>query len=312
MKSGSVVVIGSLNIDLVAHAERIPAAGETVRGTGFATYAGGKGANQAVAAARLGVSVRMIGRLGEDDFGSRLYEQLGVDRIDTSGVLRVAGPTGTAVITVSAQGENTIVVIPGANGTLTPEALEAHRDVIAAAEVVLAQLEIPLETVACLAEMCAEMGVPLVLDPAPAQALPEALLRRVAWFTPNETEAAFYLSGSGAIAGGNSITDPAQAVRRLLALGPQGVVLKLGERGAWLARQGEEPREVEAFSVKAVDTTAAGDAFNGAFAAGLVQGMPPVEAARFAGAAAAISVTRVGAQPSLALRDEVERFLLKS
>ena len=299
-----IVVVGSINIDLVAAAERIPIAGETVLGTDFHINPGGKGANQAVAIARLGYPVRMIGRLGDDVFGAQLRTHLVNEGVDLTGVSAAQASSGVAAIAVSASGENSIVVIQGANALLTPEYLEANARIVRSAGLVLTQLEIPQETVNYLAEICSREKIPLILDPAPARELPPSLLERIQWFTPNEVEAEFFIGkGDGAAA------DPARAAGRVLRQGVRGVVLKLGARGAYLASATGLNQAISPFSVAATDTTAAGDAFNGAFAAGLMLGKGPLESARFAAAAAAISVTRPGAQPSMPAMEEVERMV---
>ncbi|HZD78134.1 MAG TPA: PfkB family carbohydrate kinase, partial [Acidobacteriaceae bacterium] len=208
-------------------------------------------------------------------------------------------------IVVSAEGENCIVVTPGANAEVTPEYVDSHRDLIRRAGLVLTQLEIPLDTVERVSDLCFQYQVPLVLDPAPAQALPPGLLKRVRWFTPNETEAEFYAPNRSAIH-----EDVASRARRLLTQGPEGILLKMGARGAYLATDAIE-EQLDAIAVKVVDTTAAGDAFNGAFAVGLLLGRNPKESARFAAAAAALSVTRAGAQPAMPLLREVEEMLDK-
>ena len=297
----SIVVVGSINMDLVATAARIPLAGETISGDGFATHPGGKGANQAVAIARLGYPVKMIGRVGEDAFGAELRASLEGAGVDASGVKRVAGSSGVAAIVVAASGENCIVVVPGANGTLRPEDLDEHVVPIRSAGAVLAQLEIPLETVERLGEMCRDAGVPFVLDPAPARELPGSLLKLVTWFTPNESEANFFA--------GARVEDAEAVAERLLQIGVKNVLLKRGADGFALMGADGVFEVYPAYEVTAVDTTAAGDAFNGAFAMALVSGKTPVESGRFATAAAAISVTRRGAQPSMATLDEVQRFL---
>ncbi|MDE3105389.1 MAG: ribokinase [Acidobacteriota bacterium] len=294
-----VLVVGSVNMDLVTRAAHIPAAGETIAGTDFATFAGGKGANQAVAVGRLGYPVQMVGRVGEDAFGLALREGLREMGVNAAAVRVTPGPSGVASIVVAENGENCIVIVAGANGQLSPEDMDAEAERIAGAGMVLAQLEVPLPTVERLAVLCERSGVPLVLDPAPVCALPESLLRRVTWLTPNETEAAG-LVGHG---------EPEQVAERLLALGPQGVVLKLGARGAYLRTQAGYALRVPAFAATPLDTTAAGDAFNGAFATALLLGRELGAAARFAAAAAAISVTRAGAQSSMASMAEVESML---
>jgi ribokinase len=295
-----VVVVGSINMDLVARVERIPRPGETLTGTDFRTTPGGKGANQAVAAARLGWPTAMLGAVGRDVFGAALKANLEAAGVDAAAVSAVEGPSGVAPIWVADDGQNAIVVVPGANGHVTADAVEAERALLAAAGMVLLQLELPLGTVERTLALCAELGVPVMLDPAPAAALPESVWPRVAWLTPNETEAAFYLGGALAAE---------EAARRFHARGVRGVVLKRGAEGAYLSVAGGAAGWVQAFRVKAVDTVAAGDCFNGAFAVGLLEGREPLEAARFAAAAAAISVTRAGAQEAMPNRGEVERFL---
>ena len=294
-----IVVVGSINVDMVAGTARIPLAGETVTGSDFEIIPGGKGANQAVAVARLGYPVQMVGKVGSDIFGAQMLEKLAGVGVETAAVGKAPGSTGVALIAVAADGENSIIVVPGANALVSPEYLEEHAELIRGAGVVLAQLEIPLETVVRLAEMCRESKVPLMLDPAPARTLPAELFRELAWFTPNETEAAFFTETTG---GAETIA------RSLLETGLAGVILKMGAKGSYVAtRDGEAA--VEAFAVKAVDTTAAGDAFNGAFAMALMLGKSAAESGRFASAAAAISVTRKGAQPSMPTRPEVEALL---
>ena len=301
-----IVVVGSINIDLVASAEHIPSVGETIQGTGFQFQPGGKGANQAVAVAKLGYPVRMIGKVGDDSFGAQLRSQLEGSGVDTEGVGVSSGSSGIALIVVSHSGENSIVVISGANAAVTPEFLEQKRDIICSAGLVLTQLEIPLETVEYLASMCEHEGIPLILDPAPARALSRSLLESIAWFTPNETEAAFYAGDSN---GAVNSTSPECVAKRLFEKGVRSMVLKLGDRGALLARDANHLRMLKPEPVRAIDTTAAGDAFNGAFATGLLLGKDPFESARFASASAAVSVTRFGAQASMASMEEVQRLL---
>jgi len=277
-----------------------------VLGTGFQIHPGGKGANQAVAVARLGYPVWMLGRLGNDSFGAQLRTQMQAAGVDCSGVATSEGSSGVAVILVSSRGENCIVVAPGANAKFTPRDVEASLPIIRRAGMVLVQLEIPIEVVECLATLCQREGVPLMLDPAPAQKLPAEVLRKVTWFTPNESEAAFYV---GEAAGPESTISPEETARSMLAKGCLSVLLKLGRRGAYLATSEKPGQLIPAFAVTAVDSTAAGDAFNGSFAAGLMLGRSPLDSAIFAAAAAAISVTRVGAQPSMPSMPEVETFL---
>lgn len=300
-----IVVVGSVNIDLVAFTQKIPSPGETLIGTGFQIHPGGKGANQAVAVARLGYPVQMIGRLGNDHFGTQLRTHMQSLGIDCTAVSNCDEPSGVATILVSSSGENCIVVIPGANAKLSPADLEANLTGIRNAGVVLTQLEIPLETVECLATLCKRESIPLILDPAPARDLPHEIFGKVTWFTPNESEARFYADSTGS---GPGEEPPEQIASRVLAQGCRAVLLKLGSRGALLAT--DQAREmVPAFPVTPVDSTAAGDAFNGAFATALMLGKSPFESATFAAAVAAISVTRHGAQPSMPTMDEVDRFM---
>jgi ribokinase len=302
-----IVVVGSINTDLVSLTERIPLVGETVLGSDFKIYPGGKGANQAVAIARLGYPVRMIGRVGTDSFGREALQHLksagvGVELVETRD-----GSSGIAVICVSAKGENSIVVTPGANATLTPSDVDKHIPVIRGASAVLAQLEIPIETVERLGELCAQEGVPFLLDPAPAAVLPDSLFSRITWFTPNQSEAAFYANGHavGTQFKSSSVAD------ELFRKGIRGIVLKMGSNGVSLSSHEGALQSIPAYAVEAVDTTAAGDAFNGGFAVGLAKGMSSIESARFASAVAGISVTRRGAQSSMPTIQEVKQFLLQ-
>jgi ribokinase len=291
---------------LVALADRLPAAGETVLGNSFQIHPGGKGANQAVAVSRLGYPVQLIGKVGTDPFGDSVKKYLQSAGVDVGAVEVDQGTTGVALITVSAQGENCILVIPGANTNVSPEFVDTHMNRIRGAGMVLAQLEIPLETVQRLADVCWREGIPLMLDPAPAQALPPGLLRRLQWFTPNETEAEFFANHSTH----DGLSQAPEAVAQaLLAAGMHGVVLKMGARGSYVACANGLRQRIVPWPVTAVDTTAAGDAYNGAFATALMLDMDPLAAAQFASAAAAISVTRHGAQPSMPAREEVMRLL---
>ncbi len=301
-----IVVVGSANLDLVAVAERIPSIGETVIGTDFQTHPGGKGANQAVAIARLGYPVRIVGRLGSDSFGDQLRTHLNDSGVDTAGLAQSDGASGVALIVVSSRGENSIVVAPGANARVTPEDIADNLPILRNAGMVLAQLEIPLDTVEYLASVCTRESLPLILDPAPAAQLPQSIFQHIAWLTPNESEAAFYSTGKN---GQSGSLPPAEIAEVLLAKGCRGVVLKLGARGAYLVSSSVSGTYIPAFPVRAIDTTAAGDAFNGAFAVGLMLGKSPQASASFAAAVAAISVTRIGAQPSMPTSAEVDSFM---
>jgi ribokinase len=305
--SKSIVVVGSLNIDLVARVDRIPVPGETIIGLDFEVFSGGKGANQATAAGRLGAPVKMIGKLGRDGFAAQLRDGLEKSGVDTSYIENVAGPSGTALIESAADGENSIVVVPGANGQLLPGDIDQYRHEIEQAAIILAQLEIPHETTERLADVAQSAGVPLLLDPAPAYLLSREVLSCVTWLTPNETETRLLLGLNPNDA--SSLPAP-EAAGRLLDMGVRNVILKLGARGVYLAGQDVEAAVIESYEVKVVDTTGAGDEFNGAFAFALVhRGMEIHDAAKFACGAAALSVTRAGAQASMPTLEECELFL---
>jgi ribokinase len=296
-----VVVVGSINTDLVVTANQLPQHGETVPATSFATYQGGKGANQAVAAALLGATVVMVGKVGSDAYGARSIRELEDRGVDCTHVAIETGDSGLAVITVGADGENTILVLPGANAAMTADFVDSKRDLIRNAGMVLSQLEIPIESVLRLAQICAEEGVPLVLDPAPARELPAELFKLCRWITPNETEANFYTTASG--------SDSTTVAEVLLQSGVQGVILKCGERGAAIYQGYSEVILIAPFPVKAVDTTAAGDTFNGAFAAAFTAGNDLAASGRIASAASALSVMRRGAQASMPNAEELAQFL---
>lgn len=296
-----IVVIGSINMDLVCQTAHIPVPGETVLGEDLQTIPGGKGANQAVAAARLGGSIAMIGRVGDDAFGATLLAGLKRNGVDMSHV-RVTKKcaSGCALITVAANGENSIVVSPGANGRVTPADVAKARDIIKGASAVVMQLEIPLETVEFAIRLCRKLGVRTILDPAPvpAKGLPKALYE-VDILSPNQSEAKSLAGRKG---------EDQMLGQMLLRRGPEMVVLKRGEQGS-LIFQGRDICGVRPFAVKAVDTTAAGDAFTAGMAVGLGEGKSIGDAVGFANAAGAICCTRLGAQPSLPTRTEVEKML---
>lgn len=296
--AGHIVVVGSLNMDLVVRSPRHPQPGETLLGTEFHTFPGGKGANQAVAAARLGGQVKMIGRVGADAFGDALIQTLSQDGVDTRHIARLQdAPTGVALITVDAAGQNTIVVVPGANGELSPPDLLAAESAFESASVVVMQLEIPLLTVAYAADLARRHGACVVLNPAPAQPL-GTTLKQVDVLIPNQPEAAL-------LTGAASARD---AAKRLRASGVRSVIVTLGEDGV-LVVEGETETHLPPHRVSVVDTTAAGDAFVGAFAVALAEGRSTREAAAWGNAAGALAVTRAGAQPSLPTRAELEQFL---
>jgi ribokinase len=300
----SIAVIGSSNTDLIVRVPRIPRAGETLLGGGFMTAAGGKGANQAVGAARSGGNVMFIARMGGDAFGDRAIESLKRDGVEVSGVSRDhRAASGVALILVAPDGENCIAVAGGANATLSPAHVKKAAGLIRSAAVLVAQLETPLATVIAAALVAAKAGIPVILNPAPARPLPNRLLKLISILTPNETEAELLT--------GIKVTNEAAAARacaKLRARGVGSVILTLGARGAYLA--GAAGRQlVPGFKVKAVDSTAAGDIFNGALSVALAEGRSLRDAVRFANAAAALSVTRRGAQPSAPSRTEIEKFL---
>jgi ribokinase len=299
-----VVVVGSTNTDMTVRVPRIPSPGETALGRDFRVTAGGKGANQAVAAARAGGGVVFVTALGTDDFGERALENLVRERIDVSLVRRVPGaPSGVALICVDDEGENSIAVAAGANGELRPEDVEPIARVLEPDDVMLVQLEIPLSTVEAAARLAVARRARLILNPAPARTLPDSLLSGVSLITPNEREAE-HLTGV-------NLSDRIALTRAAAALhdqGVQGVLVTLGARGVFISTaSGSEL--VPGFTVDAVDTTAAGDVFNGSLAVGLVERRSMEDAVRFASAAAALSVTRPGAQASAPWRAEIETFL---
>jgi len=300
------VVVGSINLDLVSVAPRIPLQGETLTATSFASFPGGKGANQAFAAARLGAHVSMIGKLGNDSFGNVLRANLESAGVDTAAIEVASTSSGIAQIITAENGENIIVVTPGANAHVSSHYVEKHLEVIRGAGIVLTQLETPLETVEYLASVTRKEGIPLVLDPAPARALPSSLLERVDWLTPNESETCSLLGLKTQDVPEDEMEEVAEI---LLQRGSRNVLLKLGQRGCFLALADGRRIFLPAYAVRAIDSTAAGDAFNGAFASALLEGQDPVRGASWASAVAAISVTRRGAQPSMPTQAEVHAFL---
>jgi ribokinase len=296
-------------MDVVLPVGRLPRAGETILGGDLALFPGGKGANQACAAGKLGGAVWLIAQVGRDAFGTALVASLQQAGVQTEHVGISDRPTGCACIYVLPEGENSIVVSPGANATLDPETALSRLAAVGDAGFVLSQLETPLETVEAVFTAARSRGATTILDPAPARELPESLLRSVDFLTPNQSEAATLLGNPSWVI--RDFADAAQAASRLLALGPSAVVMKLGALGCLVSsRHGSE--KAAGFQVAAVDTTAAGDAFNGAFAVALAEGRSVAEAAAFANASAAISVTRPGAQASLARREEVVEFLRRA
>jgi len=311
MKRG-ILVVGSLNMDFVVTVPRLPAPGETILGQDFHMVPGGKGANQACAAGKLaseGVRVMMLGRVGYDLFGDHLKASLAAAGVDVSGVHATqAASTGVALIWVESSGQNSIVVAPGANHYLRKADLNGFRHLFQAASHVLLQLEVPLETVAAALELAHQEGAMTILDPAPAQPLPNQMLAHTDLLTPNETEACLLLG----LAPRRLEPDEARRLaEQLRQRGAHQVVVKLGDAGCVYVGP-DEAYAVPAFPVEARDATAAGDTFNGALAVALAEGQPIRAALRFANAAAALSVTRLGAQASIPTRAEVDEFLQRS
>jgi ribokinase len=295
-----ITVIGSSNTDMVVKSKRLPAPGETIIGGEFGMYPGGKGANQAVAAARLGGNVHFVGKRGNDIFGTQASSLLNDEGINTSYFSTDPDlPSGVALISVDEKGENCIVVASGANAAITPKDLEAVKPLIEKSSIVLLQLEIPIETVEYAATIASDRGVIIILNPAPAQTLSSSLLKKISIITPNETEAE--------ILTGIPITDISTAEQAAMALkekGVQTVIITLGADGALVYHQNQFTK-VDTVPVVAIDTTAAGDVFNGALAVSLADGNTVEDAARYACKAAAISVTRMGAQSSAPTKNEV-------
>lgn len=307
MKSEATIwVVGSLNADLVQHVDRIPKPGETISGADLETYPGGKGANQACAASRLGGNVRMIGNLGNDELGLMLNNSLIDAGVDVRGVERVEASTGAASIFVLENGDNAIVVSPGANGQLSPEDVRARLSGIKRGDFLLCQLETPIETVTEAITLAREAGATTILDPAPAMKLLANLLSNVDILTPNETETQTILGIENAI--DSSRAGLETHAQQLRAQGPNGVILKLGDAGC-LYSNGTGLHVVDGHKVRVVDTTGAGDTFNGALAVALGEESSILEALGFANAAAALSVTLAGAQTSIPDRAAVESFM---
>lgn len=296
-----IVVLGSSNTDLVVRTDRMPLPGETLLGDRFMMTAGGKGANQAVAVARLGDGVTFIAKVGRDMFGDNAVTGYEKEGIDTRTILRDdTAPSGIALITVDAQAENSIVVVPGANNNLSKADVDALRDKIESAQYLLMQLETPVAVVAYAAQTARRAGVKVILNPAPAAELPAELLDGLYMITPNRTE--------GQMLTGIEITDwesAERAAQALIGKGVQNVVLTLGSQGA-LVCDGRSFERIPAQKVKAVDTTAAGDTFNGAMCVALSEGASLSDAVRFASRASAIAVTRLGAQASIPYRKELD------
>jgi ribokinase len=301
-----IVVSGSLNMDVVAVTPRIPVAGETILGSQFFTTPGGKGANQAYAAAKLGGDAAMLGRVGEDAFGAQMRKNLADAGCRIDAVRALPGASGVALIYVSETGENSIVVVPGANQLLTAADIANEHDLFDGCAALLLQLETPLDTVIAAAQRGREWGAHVILDPAPAPSspLPHELLEAVDILTPNETEAAIL---AGFPPRPLNPGEAAAIALKLQAMGPRTIIVKLGAQGC-LLWHGAASTVIAAPEVTAVDTTAAGDVFNGALAVALSEGLALKQACGFAVHASALSVTRLGAQSSVPTRAEVDKF----
>jgi ribokinase len=299
-----VTVVGSINRDLSVRVPALPKRGQTVLGDTFVSVSGGKGANQAVAAVRYGADVSFIARLGSDAFGDELFVALQKDQIDACHIIRDAeSPSGVALILVDGNGDNCITVAPGANARLSVDDVEAAREAIISADIVLLQLEIPLDTVRYAVILAHEHGVPVILNPAPALALDDEILQRITILTPNATEAEFYT--------GIAVKDEEtarDAAKSLLAMGVDAAVITIGAAGAYYCDQNGCDGIVDGFKVKAVDSTAAGDVFNGVLSVLLAEGLALPEAVMQANAAAALSVTQPGAQDAVPSRAQVSSF----
>lgn len=303
-----ITIVGSVNMDLVIRVPRFPAPGETISGRDFQTIPGGKGANQAVAAARMGAEVHFIGSVGNDNFGERLERGLAHEGIELAHLSHWSeGATGIAMIYVSDAGQNMIVISPGANGQLTLKHIDWAKDVIGASQILLCQLETPLAIVSHAINIAHAAGVPVILNPAPATPLPRELIARVAYLIPNETEASLLT--------GIEVTDGVSAQRACVALREQGaanVVITLGEQGVVSLSENDEFQSQSATRVSVVDTTGAGDTFVGSFAVEIAQGRSLHDAIAFAQSAAALKITKLGAQASIPTRDAVAAFIRES
>ena len=293
----NILVIGSLNMDLVINTDRMPQAGETIHGKGFAHFPGGKGANQASACARAGGNVKMLGKVGDDAYGDILLKNLSQDGVNINGIEREKISTGVAVITVF-NGENSIILDKGANGLVDRDYIDRHIDAIDWADYIIMQYEIPMETVVYVAQIVKSKGKTLIIDPAPMIEAPSELYRMADIILPNETETA-QLVGEG--------NDDEASVKKMYELGCKNVIMTLGKKGS-IYYNGENMINQPAYKVKAIDTTGAGDCFTGSMVAALASDKTMEEALEFASKASAIAVGRRGAQPSFPWKSEVEKW----
>lgn len=303
MKNPKIVVVGSSNTDMVVKVPRIPVRGETIIGDKFMTISGGKGANQAVAAARAGADVTFIACVGDDQYGQQAIENYKREGINTSYIKIEKGVhSGIALITVSEDGENSIAVAPGANNDLIPEDINMYKEAFIDAKLILIQLEIPMRTVEAVINLADSMEIPLMLNPAPGCTIPHSFQKKITWITPNESEASIITFKENL--SGNNIKDMASELHKM---GAATVLITLGKDGVYL-KNDEYHQKIDSYQVTAIDTTAAGDIFNGTLAFALASEMPLMESVDFAQRAAAISVTRMGAQPSAPFRKEIDCF----
>lgn len=294
-----ILVVGSINMDLVVRVPHSPMPGETVLGGNFETFPGGKGANQAVAAARMGGEVTMVGRVGTDDFGDALIQSLVDNQVKTTQVIKdPEAATGIAMIAVAADGENLIVVASGANMEVSADDVLRTQELMQDTDLLLIQLECPLEAVTAAIDLAKAYDVPVVLNPAPAQTLPQSMLEKLDYLTPNETEIKMLAEED----------DVEKSIQKIRNWGVRTLVITLGANGARIISD-EIDRHLPAYSITAVDTTAAGDAFNGALSVALAEGKPLMESVQYGMAAGALAATKMGAQPSLPAREEVENFI---
>ena len=307
MSTGKLVVLGSINADHILNIAQFPQPGETVKGHHYQVAFGGKGANQAVAAGRSGANISFIACVGDDDIGESVRKQLSTDNINIECIdIAENETTGIALIFVNQQGENVIGINAGANAQLTPARIEQYQQEIAQADALLMQMESPVESIQFAAEIAKRHQTTVILNPAPAQALPDSLLELIDIITPNETEAEHL---TGIVVSDEQSAN--QASQILHQKGIAKVMITLGARGVWFSQIGAQGKIIPGFKVKAIDTIAAGDTFNGAYVTALLEGLSDDKAIRFAHAAAAIAVTRSGAQPSVPWRKEIDQFLIQ-